>query len=259
VRVDKFTETWLCNLLIHGHNGGIPAARKDYLVQASSYSEQLQVSAGMLRAAVSVYVALPCHVVFFFIIPPRLKHVLMIFFAFILYVISSAQYSFGSMAIAIVVMSTTYCTSSEELCMKGVQAPWVAGTANAAVFMGAVVGQLSMGYIGDIIGRSNALMLTMSIATVGNICSAIFPSGSATSVYALVVIFRFFMGIGVGGVYPLSATKAAEDNGNAEGSKVDPRNAAWAFFWQMPGILGPWMVAYLISFNDAMTTNVRWR
>jgi len=163
------------------------------------------------------------------------------------------------MAIAIVVMSTTYCTATPDLCSKGVQAPWVAGTANASVFMGAVVGQLIMGYIGDIIGRSNALMLTMSVATIGNISSAIFPSGSANTVYAIVVVFRFFMGIGVGGVYPLSATKAAEDGGNADGSKVDPRNSAWAFFWQMPGILGPWLLAYLISFNDIMTTNVRWR
>lgn len=175
------------------------------------------------------------------------------------HLVHSAQYSFGSMAIAIVVMSTTYCTSTTELCLRGVQAPWVAGTANAAVFMGAVVGQLSMGYIGDIIGRSNAFMLTMSIATIGNICSAVIPSGSANTVYALITLFRFFMGVGVGGVYPLSATKAAEDDGSADGSKVDPRTAAWAFFWQMPGILGPWFVAYLISFNDKLTTNARWR
>jgi len=175
------------------------------------------------------------------------------------HLVHSAQYSFGSMAIAIVVMSTKYCTSTTELCLRGIQAPWVAGTANAAVFMGAVVGQLSMGYIGDIIGRSNAFMLTMSIATIGNICTAIIPSGSANTVYALITLFRFFLGVGVGGVYPLSATKAAEDDGNADGSKVDPRTAAWAFFWQMPGILGPWLVAYLISFNDTLTTDARWR
>ncbi len=43
-------------------------------------------------------------------------------------------------------------------------------------------------------------------------------------------------GIGVGGVYPLSATKAAEDGGDHHGN-VDPTADSWAFFWQVPGTM----------------------
>ena len=171
----------------------------------------------------------------------------------------SVQYCFGSTAVAIIIMSADYCTAAEELCLQGVQAPWVAGTVNAASFAGAVVGQLTMGYVGDIIGRLNAFFLTMTIATAGNILSAITPYGSPTAVYVLIVVFRFFMGIGLGGVYPLSATKAAEDNGTIDADKVDPRSAARAFFWQMPGISGPWLIAYFMTFNNTLSTSQRWR
>ena len=38
------------------------------------------------------------------------------------------------------------------------------------------------------------------------------------------------------GIYPLSATKAAEDGGNG-GQTVDITAAAFAFFWQVPGAM----------------------
>jgi MFS family permease len=171
----------------------------------------------------------------------------------------SVQYSFGSAAVAILIMSSMYCTIGQDKCNEGAQAGWVIGTLNGMSFVGAVVGQLTMGYMGDLIGRSNALLFTMILATIANICSAAVPSGSPTSVYATIVIFRFFLGVGLGGVFPLSATKAAEDEGTSDGSKVDPQNAAWSYFWQVPGIMGPWFTAYLLSFDSAMSAEKKWR
>eukprot|EP00606_Chrysophyceae_sp_TOSAG23-5_P000129 GSChrysophyteH2.ASY1.ANO1.1047.1 assembled CDS len=170
----------------------------------------------------------------------------------------SVQYSFGSAAVAMVIMGTTYCTSTLDECKQGIQEAWVTGTLNGITFLGAVCGQLGGGAVGDMIGRSNAFLATMSLATVGNVLSAILPSGSADSVYVSITVCRFFTGLGLGGVYPLSATKAAEDDGSEDGKTVDPRGAAFAFFWQMPGIAGPWMLGILTA-HSPIGVEAKWR
>ena len=170
----------------------------------------------------------------------------------------SVQYSFGSAAVAMVIMGTTYCTSTLDECKQGNQEAWVTGTLNGITFLGAVCGQLGGGAVGDMIGRSNAFLATMSLATVGNVLSAILPSGSADSVYVSITVCRFFTGLGLGGVYPLSATKAAEDDGSEDGKTVDPRGAAFAFFWQMPGIAGPWVLG-LLTAHSPIDVEAKWR
>jgi PHS family inorganic phosphate transporter-like MFS transporter len=90
-----------------------------------------------------------------------------------------------------------------------------------------------MGYAGDILGRDHAMTLTLSIVTVAAMLSAAAPHGTPSNIYITIIIMRFLLGIGVGGVYPLSATKAAEDAGKGDG--VNLTAASWAFFWQVPG------------------------
>lgn len=172
----------------------------------------------------------------------------------------SIQYSFGTAAVVMVIMSTTYCTATPAECMKGIQAHGVVGTNNAVCLFGAIIGQLCMGAIADVFGRNNTFLGTLTLATIGNIFSAILPSGSAMSVYTIMIICRFFVGVGLGGVYPLSATKAAEDDGSEDGTMVDPRQGARAFFWQMPGIMGPYLMAMMIlSGSDQMTVDGKFR
>eukprot|EP00401_Gymnodinium_catenatum_P070679 CAMPEP_0117611742 /NCGR_PEP_ID=MMETSP0784-20121206/82564_1 /TAXON_ID=39447 /ORGANISM="" /LENGTH=153 /DNA_ID=CAMNT_0005415223 /DNA_START=40 /DNA_END=497 /DNA_ORIENTATION=+ len=146
----------------------------------------------------------------------------------------SVQYNFQSIAIALLVMSSSVCTTNDEECKEGMQSGWVSSTATATVFIGAITGQLSMGYAGDVLGRNNAMILTLSLVSVSALLSAIIPWGNASSIYACIIVTRFILGIGVGGVYPLSATKAAEDGGDPDGN-VDVIAASWAFFWQVPG------------------------
>ena len=129
-------------------------------------------------------------------------------------------------------MSVTECTSTAADCEEGTQAVWVSGTATATVFAGAIFGQLIMGYAGDILGRNKAMTLTLSLAAVSALLSSVVPTGSATVVYIVIIVFRFMLGVGLGGVYPLSATKAAEDGGDEHGN-VDTRSASLAFFWQV--------------------------
>jgi PHS family inorganic phosphate transporter-like MFS transporter len=111
-----------------------------------------------------------------------------------------------------------------------------------------------MGYAGDLIGRNHAMTLTLGLVTFAAIMSAVAPHGNATSVYATIIVMRFLLGIGVGGVYPLSATKAAEDGG-AGGEAIDLTAASWAFFWQVPGSMvsvAMFMLAYHCT-SDGMS------
>lgn len=114
-----------------------------------------------------------------------------------------------------------------------------------------------MGYAGDMLGRNAAMTFTLTLVAIGAVGSAAFSWGDPTVVYAVIIVCRFFLGIGVGGVYPLSATKAAEDGGDHHGN-VDPTAASWAFFWQVPGTMVPWLFAYLLTYSD-ISTSSKWR
>ena len=144
----------------------------------------------------------------------------------------SVQYNFQAIAIALLVMSSSVCTSDDVNCRGGDQASWVRGTAAATIFIGAIVGQVSMGYLGDLIGRNKALFFTLCLASLGALGSAILPDGNASSIYTIIIICRLVLGVGVGGVYPLSATKAAEDSPTI-GNKPNCVESAKSFFWQV--------------------------
>jgi len=107
-----------------------------------------------------------------------------------------------------------------------------------------------------VLGRDTALIITLLIASISALCSSILPMGSAEQVYITIIVCRFVLGIGVGGVYPLSATKASEDGGNGE--KVDSRAASLAFFWQVPGMVTPWFLGFLLTFGN-ISSDIYWR
>ena len=136
-----------------------------------------------------------------------------------------------------------------------------------------------MGYLGDVLDRNKAMILTLSVASLAAMCSAVLPQGSPTSVYIIIIVCRFILGAGVGGVYPLSAAKAVEDgnkekpsatNTNLEGSSAaaemsaadslmaGSRRSALAFFWQVPGSMTPWALAYVFSYLS-LSVDLQWR
>ena len=63
-----------------------------------------------------------------------------------------------------------------------------------------------MGYLGDALGRDQAMTITLSLAALGALLSAVvsIDSNQPTLTYLSIVISRFVLGIGLGGVYPLS-------------------------------------------------------
>lgn len=100
------------------------------------------------------------------------------------------------------------------------------------------------------------MTLTLFLTALGALLSGLAPSGDATDIYATIVAARFILGVGAGGVYPLSATKAAEDGGDK--AHVDPVAAGIAFCWQAPGALSPWVVGYGLTYSTE-STGFKWR
>jgi PHS family inorganic phosphate transporter-like MFS transporter len=99
----------------------------------------------------------------------------------------------------------------------------------------------------------------MTIAFISTVLSSFASVGSPTSVYAVIILFRFTLGIGLGGVFPLSATKASEDAAQTPGTgKVNSKASSWSFFWQLPGLILPWLLGYCFSYSS-LTTSQRWR
>jgi len=121
---------------------------------------------------------------------------------------------------------------------------WVRYTLLGLVFAGAVCGMTCMGFLGDIIGRRKAMLMTLGFTVLGSLGAAIFPWGSIDTVYALICCCRFFLGVGVGGLYPLSAAESAESS-HANEDKTE--RVGWAFFWQTPGAMAPYVVALLLT------------
>ena len=90
--------------------------------------------------------------------------------------------------------------------------------ASTSCLVGAIVGQLSFGYVGDCLGRSRSLQLTMALSIFGAFISALavpLQPDDPSSIFYFLALARFFLGVGVGGVYPLSATIASESAGSA--------------------------------------------
>ena len=170
----------------------------------------------------------------------------------------SVQYNFQAISTCLLLMSEKQCTTTIEQCRDGKQSTWIGGTAAGTVFAGAVIGQILMGYAGDHIGRNLAMLLTLSIAACGAAFSAIFPTGPPYSVYIMIIAFRFLLGVGLGGVYPLSAAKAAESV-TTDDTYASSKKAALAFCYQVPGAMTPWLLAYLFSFIPDFSSDTEWR
>mmetsp|Transcript_52718 Transcript_52718/g.160242 ORF Transcript_52718/g.160242 Transcript_52718/m.160242 type:complete len:498 (-) Transcript_52718:8-1501(-) len=150
----------------------------------------------------------------------------------------SIQYNFTSASIAVQVLG-----SDQPLGRPLYPAPaWGDGLALAAVFVGSMAGMLVMGRLGDVLGRSRAMQVTTALAALGALIPAC-AAGPPGAVYGVLCLGRFVLGVGVGGIYPLSAVHSAESSGSrsGRGSRV-----SWAFFWQSPGGIAPYALAMVL-------------
>jgi MFS transporter, PHS family, inorganic phosphate transporter len=79
---------------------------------------------------------------------------------------------------------------------------------NAVMLAAACLGALVFGRIADVIGRTRVYWISAALMVVAAVGSALAPS------LAVLIGFRFLLGFGVGGDYPVSAVLMSEYSGH---------------------------------------------
>ncbi|XP_050208424.1 inorganic phosphate transporter 1-4-like [Mercurialis annua] len=88
--------------------------------------------------------------------------------------------------------------------------PNVAAAVNGVAFVGTLSGQLFFGWLGDKMGRKRVYGMTLMLMVICSVASGLSFGNSPKSVLATLCFFRFWLGFGIGGDYPLSATIMSE-------------------------------------------------
>ena len=87
---------------------------------------------------------------------------------------------------------------------------WAESFFDASVFVGAIIGMPIFGHLADRLGRVMALRLSLLISAVGALLSGVADYGTSTNIVGFLCTWRFFMGVGLGGIYPSSAALSYE-------------------------------------------------
>ncbi|XP_020084604.1 probable inorganic phosphate transporter 1-3 [Ananas comosus] len=130
----------------------------------------------------------------------------------------------------------------------GILPPNVAAAVNGVAFCGTLAGQLFFGWLGDKLGRKSVYGFTLLLMVLASLASGLSFGHSAKGVMATLCFLRFWLGFGIGGDYPLSATIMSEyANKKTRGSFI-----AAVFAMQGFGILVGGIVSLIVSaaFND---------
>ena len=119
----------------------------------------------------------------------------------------------------------------------------VAAAVNGVAFCGTLSGQLFFGWLGDKMGRKRVYGMTLMLMVICSVASGLSFGGHPSSVVATLCFFRFWLGFGIGGDYPLSATIMSEyANKKTRGAFI-----AAVFAMQGFGILAGGVVAIIVS------------
>ncbi|KAL6902364.1 hypothetical protein ACP4OV_005240 [Aristida adscensionis] len=125
----------------------------------------------------------------------------------------------------------------------GALPPNVAAAVNGVALCGTLAGQLFFGWLGDRLGRKSVYGMTLLLMVICSLASGLSFSRTPASVMATLCFFRFWLGFGIGGDYPLSATIMSEyANKKTRGAFI-----AAVFAMQGFGILAGGMVTLAIS------------
>ncbi|CAL0299863.1 unnamed protein product [Lupinus luteus] len=119
----------------------------------------------------------------------------------------------------------------------------VAAAINGVALCGTLAGQLFFGWLGDKMGRKRVYGITLMLMVICSIASGLSFSKDPKAVVITLCFFRFWLGFGIGGDYPLSATIMSEyANKKTRGAFI-----AAVFAMQGFGILAGGMVAIIVS------------
>ncbi|GMJ01796.1 phosphate transporter 1;5, PHOSPHATE TRANSPORTER 5 [Hibiscus trionum] len=131
----------------------------------------------------------------------------------------------------------------ENVDKPGTLPPNIAAAVNGVAFCGTLAGQLFFGWLGDKLGRKRVYGLTLMLMVICSIASGLSFGKTPEGVMATLCFFRFWLGFGIGGDYPLSATIMSEyANKKTRGAFI-----AAVFAMQGFGILAGGIVALIVS------------
>ncbi|OAY84553.1 probable inorganic phosphate transporter 1-7 [Ananas comosus] len=122
--------------------------------------------------------------------------------------------------------------------------PRVSSAVNGVAFVGTLSGQLFFGWLGDKLGRKSVYGMTLLLMILCSAASGLSFGRSPSTVMSTLCFFRFWLGFGIGGDYPLSATIMSEyANKRTRGAFI-----AAVFAMQGFGILAGGMSAIVVSY-----------
>ncbi|CAN6318295.1 unnamed protein product [Urochloa humidicola] len=121
--------------------------------------------------------------------------------------------------------------------------PNVSAAVNGVALCGTLAGQLFFGWLGDKLGRKSVYGFTLILMVLCSIASGLSFGHTPKGVISTLCFFRFWLGFGIGGDYPLSATIMSEyANKRTRGAFI-----AAVFAMQGFGILFGAIVALVVS------------
>lgn len=120
--------------------------------------------------------------------------------------------------------------------------------------VGAIAGQLLFGVMGDQYGRRRMFLLTALLTILGNVLQATAQPRERMGIYHQMMLFRFIMGMGVGGEYPAASTITSENSTSWQRG----RNLAAVFSMQGVGRLLCAVVLLICAFT-IKDTDMQWR
>ncbi|XP_058740219.1 inorganic phosphate transporter 1-4-like isoform X1 [Vicia villosa] len=134
----------------------------------------------------------------------------------------------------------------------GTLPPNVSAAVNGVAFVGTLSGQLFFGWLGDKLGRKKVYGMTLMIMVLCSIGSGLSFGHTPGSVMVTLCFFRFWLGFGIGGDYPLSATIMSEySNKKTRGAFIAAVFAMQGFGILAGGIFAIFMAAIFKAKFDS--------
>jgi len=122
--------------------------------------------------------------------------------------------------------------------------PRIQASVTGVALCGTLAGQLFFGWLGDKLGRKRVYGLTLVLMVVCSLASGFSFGSTPKGVLTTLCFFRFWLGFGIGGDYPLSATIMSEyANKKTRGAFI-----AAVFAMQGFGILAGGVVALIVAY-----------
>ena len=156
----------------------------------------------------------------------------------------STAYNIISISLALQILETTkghHHHVNKSLC-------------SSVLIAGMMVGQFCGGMLGDMFGRHVGMAVCLSLQVIGALGSALSFGHRMDIVLA---VWRFLLGIGCGGVYPLSATLTAESSSSTSQGEMPQKSVALSFAMQGVGYLVVPTVAW--GLIQVVPSTMAWR